>query len=97
LHKRRWQHYVDNVRQKFTQKERDSESGLDYFGARYYSGPQGRFTGVDPNNYQARRTPGDPQSWNGYSYTNNNPLRRVDSNGKGFWGRRPGAGWKFEN
>ena len=33
-----------------TQKERDSESGLDYFGARYYSSPQGRFTSVDPHN-----------------------------------------------
>lgn len=38
----------DGVRQRFTQKERDSESGLDYFLARYYSSAQGRFTGVDP-------------------------------------------------
>jgi YD repeat-containing protein len=34
----------DNVRQKFTQKERDNETGLDYFGARYYSSTQGRST-----------------------------------------------------
>ncbi|MEK6409751.1 MAG: RHS repeat-associated core domain-containing protein [Acidobacteriota bacterium] len=40
----------EGTRQKFTQKERDSESGLDYFGARYYSSPQGRFTSVDPHN-----------------------------------------------
>jgi len=39
---------ADDTRQKFTQKERDTESGLDYFGARYYSSAQGRFTGVDP-------------------------------------------------
>ena len=32
----------------FTAKERDAETGLDYFGARYYSGAQGRFTSADP-------------------------------------------------
>src|SRR5262249_5245163 len=37
----------DGVRQKFTSKERDTESGLDYFGARYYSSAQGRFTSPD--------------------------------------------------
>jgi RHS repeat-associated protein len=42
------QGYVaDSVRQKFTQKERDNESGLDYFLARYYSSAQGRFTSPD--------------------------------------------------
>src|SRR6185503_3204133 len=79
-------------------KERDNESGLDYFGARYYSGAQGRFTSVDPGNYQARRTPNDPQSWNGYSYVNNNPLVRVDLDGRGFWEKFKnwfgGEGWR---
>ena len=37
----------DGVRQQFTSKERDSETGLDYFGARYYSSAQGRFTSPD--------------------------------------------------
>jgi RHS repeat-associated protein len=32
---------------KFTGKERDAETGLDYFGARYFSGAQGRFTSPD--------------------------------------------------
>ena len=41
---------ADSTKQKFTSKERDSESGLDYFLARYYSGAQGRFTSVDPLN-----------------------------------------------
>jgi RHS repeat-associated protein len=44
------QGYVDDsdgVRQKFTQKERDSETELDYFEARYYSSSQGRFTSPD--------------------------------------------------
>src|SRR5436190_18083519 len=39
---------ADGVRQKFTQKERDSETGLHYSIARYYAGTQGRFTGADP-------------------------------------------------
>jgi RHS repeat-associated protein len=38
---------ADGLRQKFTQKERDNETGLDYFGARYYSSIQGRFTSPD--------------------------------------------------
>ena len=35
---------------KFTGKERDAETGLDYFGARYMSSAQGRFTSPDPKN-----------------------------------------------
>ena len=38
------------MRQKFTRKERDNETGLDYFLARYYSSTQGRFTSTDPFN-----------------------------------------------
>jgi RHS repeat-associated protein len=78
---------VDKVRQKFTQKERDIETGLDYFGARYYSSTQGRFTSIDPENYQAMLDLTDPQSWNAYSYVNNNPLGRVDPDGKGFFSK----------
>ena len=62
--------------QKFTGKERDAESGLDYFQARYFSGAGGRFTSVDPEN--AGADPADPQSWNGYAYARNNPLLYVD-------------------
>jgi RHS repeat-associated protein len=40
--------YDSRAPQKFTGKERDAETGLDYFGARYYSGSEGRFTGPDP-------------------------------------------------
>ncbi|HXR74476.1 MAG TPA: RHS repeat-associated core domain-containing protein [Bryobacteraceae bacterium] len=40
----------DFVNQKFTGKERDQETGLDYFGARYYGSALGRFTSVDPGN-----------------------------------------------
>src|SRR6185369_16041139 len=49
---------ADSTRHKFTQKERDNESGLDYFLARYYSSAQGRFTSIDPQN--AGTTKKDP-------------------------------------
>jgi RHS repeat-associated protein len=73
----------DGIRQRFTQKERDNESGLDYFLARYYSSAQGRFTSVDPSMTSARAI--HPQSWNRYSYTINNPLRYTDPTGLDWW------------
>src|SRR6266581_743286 len=39
---------ADGIRQQFTGQQRDNETGLDYFGARYYGSTQGRFTSVDP-------------------------------------------------
>jgi RHS repeat-associated protein len=74
----------DGERQKFTQKERDNETGLDYFGARYFASVQGRFTGVDPENFQARQDPSNPQAWNAYAYVNNDPLRFTDPDGRGI-------------
>jgi RHS repeat-associated protein len=71
---------TDGLRHKFTAKERDSESNLDYFLARYHSGAQGRFTSVDPGNAGAYRN--DPQTWNGYSYARNNPLLYTDPTGE---------------
>lgn len=64
---------------RFTSKERDAETGLDFFGARYMSSAQGRFTSVDPQNAGASLY--NPQSWNAYSYTLNNPLIYVDPDG----------------
>ena len=69
----------DGVRQQFTQKERDVETGLDYFLARYYSSVQGRFTSTDP--LRASGRPSVPQSWNRYTYVLNNPLSLVDPTG----------------
>lgn len=71
----------DNVRQKFTLKERDNETGLDYFLARYYSSPQGRFTSPDPLSHPAAGHELIPQSWNLYTYVLNNPLKLVDPDG----------------
>ncbi|MCZ2076118.1 MAG: RHS repeat-associated core domain-containing protein, partial [Bryobacterales bacterium] len=69
-----------DVAQRFTGKERDEETGLDYFGARYYSGAQGRFTSVDPSMLSTVLS--NPQTWNRYTYALNNPLRYVDPNGE---------------
>jgi RHS repeat-associated protein len=66
---------------KFTGKERDTESGLDYFGARYYASSMGRFMSPDPILIMRQKMT-DPQQWNMYSYVRNNPLRMVDTNGK---------------
>ena len=67
-------------RSRSTGKERDAETGLDYFGARYFSGAQGRFTSPDIPLIDQR--PEDPQSWNLYPYGRNNPLRYTDPTGR---------------
>jgi RHS repeat-associated protein len=70
----------DWLDKKFTGKERDSESGLDYFGARYYGSALGRFSSPDPE--QASASLFNPQLWNGYSYSINNPLAYKDPDGR---------------
>jgi RHS repeat-associated protein len=64
---------------QFTSKERDAETGLDNYEARYYSSPQGRFLSIDPGNASASSS--DPQGWNGYAYGRNNPLKYTDPDG----------------
>jgi RHS repeat-associated protein len=86
----------DGLRQQFTSKEQDLETGLDYFLARYYSYIQGRFTSSDeltggPHDLSYfKDTPVNPtffaelaapQSLNKYQYCYNNPLRFLDPNG----------------
>jgi RHS repeat-associated protein len=93
----RWANGTDPSHYKFTGKERDSETGLDYFGARYYGSNMGRFlspdefTGgpVDALGLLDPAPPGplpyaditNPQSLNKYSYTYNNPLAFTDPDG----------------
>jgi RHS repeat-associated protein len=69
---------------RFTGKERDTESGLDYFGARYYGSNMGRFMSPD---WAAKAEPvpyaklDNPQTLNLYSYVGYNPLSRFDPDG----------------
>jgi len=67
-----------------TGKERDTESGLDYFGARYYSSSMGRFMSPDWSKTPQGVPYADltnPQSLNLYQYMRNNPLGGVDKDG----------------
>jgi RHS repeat-associated protein len=74
-----WGGTSDNDNERFTGQQHDSESGLDYFNARYYAAALGRFTSPDPGN--AGADPTDPQTWNAYAYVRNSPPNSVDPSG----------------
>lgn len=73
----------DSTPLHFTGKVRDTETGgldgNDYFKARYYGSAMGRFQSPDPED--AGAVSEYPQTWNGYSYVQNNPLTLVDPDG----------------
>lgn len=71
----------DAICDKFTGKERDAETGLDYVGARYYGSNMGRFTSPDPKMLSSQRLY-DPQQWNMYQYGRNNPTTMIDPDGR---------------
>jgi len=66
---------------KFSGKEREAYSDLDYFGARYYDHNSYRFISTDPviNREEALY---NPQLWNLYSYCRNNPITFMDTDGR---------------
>jgi RHS repeat-associated protein len=67
---------------KFTAKERDAESGLDNFTARYFGSSLGRFMIPDPSHVGGDVVDEEnPQAWNMYSYVLDNPLNATDPDG----------------
>ena len=81
---------------KFGGHQYDTQTDLDYFGARYYGGKIGRFISEDPsflaigdNNLvqqNAKQSQNsllmNPQTLNSYAYANNNPTTNIDPDGK---------------
>ena len=61
-------------RYRFTGKERDEETGLNYHGARYYAPWLARWISCDPA--------GRKDGINGYHYARNNPIARSDPTGR---------------
>jgi RHS repeat-associated protein len=72
----------DATEHHFTGKERDTESGNDYFGARYYASSMGRFMSPDPIKLTDERLLNPANTLNLYSYAANNPLKFVDPDGQ---------------
>jgi RHS repeat-associated protein len=70
----------DQIAQKFTGDERDPETQEDFFKARYFAAPEGRFRSIDPIGIPDDI--GDPQGWNKYGYARNNPLLFTDPTGE---------------
>jgi RHS repeat-associated protein len=75
-----WSASADGITRKFTGKERDQETGLDYFGARYYGSALGRFTSPDRIIVNDERLL-DPQRFDLYAYARNNPFKFIDPTG----------------
>ena len=68
-----------SIKHLYTGKELD-DTGLYYYGARYYDPLIGRF--ISPDSFV--QAPSDPQSLNRYAYVRNNPLKYIDPTGH-FW------------
>ncbi len=77
--------YADSARHLFTGQELDAESGLHYFGARYYDPFVGRFLSVDPElsavGISFSRIQSQPGNLNSYSYVLNRPTVLIDPTG----------------
>jgi RHS repeat-associated protein len=80
-------------KQKFSGKEREGYSELDYFGARYFDNNSYRFISVDPI-INKESAISNPQLWNLYAYCGNNPITYLDRDGKARQeGKTPPKKW----
>jgi RHS repeat-associated protein len=84
----KWKKWGYKNKYLFANKQQDDETDLQYFEKRYYDNRIGRFTTEDPVFWEVGSTLrpavyfGDPQQWNSYSYTRNNPINLVDPTGE---------------
>ncbi|HEY4356292.1 MAG TPA: RHS repeat-associated core domain-containing protein, partial [Acidobacteriaceae bacterium] len=86
---------LEATEQHFTGKERDTESGLDFFGARYYAGGMGRFMNpdwADKPEAVPYATLTKPQTLNLYAYVGNSPIGRADRDGHIYNGSAESGG-----
>jgi len=79
---------ADKIRQRYALTERDDSSGLDHTSWRKYENTAGRWTSPDP--YGGSMTIANPQSFNRYAYTQNDPVNFVDPSGLNL--AAPGGG-----
>jgi RHS repeat-associated protein len=84
----------DNIRKRYTGYEKDDETQLDFAEARMYQNKHGRFTAVDP--LMGSASPGNPQTFNRYSYTGNNPINYTDPSGLDYYRDKDGNLVYFE-
>ena len=66
---------------RFLDKQKDVETDLHYFGARYFDAGIGRFTKTDPRGISESDLM-NPQKFNRYSYSINNPYKYIDPDGR---------------
>ena len=78
--------HFDGVRYTFSAKEKDSETGYSYFGARYYTSDLSVWLSVDP---MSDKYP----SLSPYVYCADNPIKLVDPNGEDVWKPDGKGGW----
>ncbi|MDR6525890.1 RHS repeat-associated protein [Chryseobacterium rhizosphaerae] len=79
---------VYNNPYKFNAKELDEETGLYYYGARYYNPRLSIWYGVDP---MMEKFP----AWNPYNYTLQNPIKYTDPDGRSPWDHHFDARGRF--
>jgi RHS repeat-associated protein len=70
--------YPTNEKRQYIGQYSDTNTGLSYLNARYYNSQQGQFVSQDPTFWSSKQNLKDPQSFNAYSYAEDNPVTLKD-------------------